>query len=103
MCKHTCGEHKINKIVNWIFPICSFDYARISLTGIRKEIYFSEWGVWELLLTKWLTNMSYQENKIDFEIVEEELVAGCSQMRCSHLSALLHQYAWGKQKTHSKN
>lgn len=71
MCKHTSGELKINTI-NWIFPVRSFDYARISLTGVRKKIYFSEWGVWEFLLTKWLTNMSYRENKIDFEIVEEE-------------------------------
>lgn len=35
--------------------------------------------------------------------MEEELVAGCFQLTCSHFSALLQQYAWGNQKTHSKN
>lgn len=94
------GNLNIN---NCFFPVCSFNDTKISLTGIRKIIYFSGSGVWEFSLTEWLINMSYQENNNDFEIVEEELVTGCSQMRGSHLSALLQQGAWRKQKTHSKN
>lgn len=47
--------------------------------------------------------MNYQENKIDFELVEEELVTECSQVRCSHRSVMLQQYIWGKQKMHLKN